>query len=173
MRKFFFKSNFEKNRQNALRKKNTSSKYENNINLMPLSPSLSLPAIKIEDNRRKPYIMEKRLSELNNYNKKTNVILKRKNYLTPVFKDSLRIKNNFFNSKDPNETLYSNNNNKKLSSSILTNSYNILNKNLYNSISNIKNEDHIKDLLNYGNSENLYNYIAKKDVHIKILFLIL
>ena len=58
MRKFFFKSNFEKNRQNALRKKNTSSKYENNINLMPLSPSLSLPAIKIEDNRRKPYIME-------------------------------------------------------------------------------------------------------------------
>jgi len=162
MRKFLFKSNFEKNRQNALRKKNTSSKYENNINLMPLSPSLSLPAIKIEDNRRKPYIMEKRLSELKNYNKKTNVILKRKNYLTPVFKDSLRIKNNFFNSKDPNETLYSNNNNKKLSSSILTNSYNILNKNLYNSISNIKNEDHIKDLLNYGNRENLYNYIGKK-----------
>lgn len=92
MRKFLFKSNFEKNRQNALRKTNTSSKYENNINLMPLSPSLSLPAIKIEDNRRKPYIMEKRLSELKNYNKKTNVILKRKNYLTPVFKDSLRIK---------------------------------------------------------------------------------
>ena len=85
-----------------------------------------------------------------------------KNYLTPIFKDSLRIKNNFFNSKDPNETLYSNNNNKKLSSSILANSYNILNKNLYNSISNIKNEDHIKDLLNYGNRENLYNYIGKK-----------
>ena len=118
MRKFFFKSNFEKNRQNALRKTNTSSKYGNNINLMPLNPSLSLPAIKIEDNRRKPYIMEKRLSELKNYNKKTNVILKRKNYLTPVFKDSLRIKNNFFNSKDPNETLYSNNNNKKLTGKI-------------------------------------------------------
>ena len=71
---------------------------------MPLSSSLSLPAIKIEDNRRKPYIMEKRLSELKHHNKKTNVILKRENYLTPVFKDSLHIKNNFFNSKDQNET---------------------------------------------------------------------
>ena len=137
--KFSFKGKLEKDKK---RIKFKSFKKDININLIPINSTLSLPAIRKEENRKRPF-------ELNNYNnKKTNIIVKRKNYLTPSFKDSIRhINNNFFLSKDPKETIYNNKNNSS-SKSLIANSYNIL---------NIKNEDHIKDLLNFGNRENLYN----------------
>lgn len=62
-------------------------------------------------------------------------------------------------SKDPKETLYITKTNKIIPQ--ISNSYNMLHNNFTNN-TNIKNEDHIKDILNYGNRENLYNYIGKK-----------
>ena len=39
-------------------------KKNNYPNFMPLNPSLSLPAIKVEDNRKKPYINNQKFLEL-------------------------------------------------------------------------------------------------------------
>ena len=139
--KFSFKGKLEKDKKRIIFK---SFKKEINKNILPINSSLSLPAIRKEEKRKRPF-------ELNNYNnKKGNIIIKRKNYLTPSFKDSIRhINNNFLLNKDPKETIYNN--------KLIANSYNIL---------NIKNEDHIKDLLNFGNRENLYSYIGKKGYNV-------
>jgi serine/threonine protein phosphatase PrpC len=167
--------NYEKGKQNPRKIIYRSVQKNNYPNFMPLNPSLSLPAIKVEDNRKKPYINNQKFLELKKYqNKKTSNIIKKKNYLTPSFKENIRHmnNNNFFIGKDPKETLYNSNNNnynsnntnktKTISQSLIKNSYNIL-----NNITNIKNEDHIKDLLNYGNRENLYNYIGKRGISYK------
>ena len=146
--KFSFKGKLDKDKKRILFK---SFKKEINKNILPINSSLSLPAIRKEENRKRPF-------ELNNYNnKKANIIIKRKNFLTPSFKDSIRHINSYFLlSKDPKETIY-NIKTKNSSKSLIPNSYNIL---------NIKNEDHIKDLLNFGNRENLYNYIGKKGYNV-------
>ena len=182
MKNYTLKIEFEKNRTNPRKIIYKSVEKNNFNNFIPLNSSSSLSTIKIEDNRKKPYLYKEKLPELKNYkNKKTSNIFKRKNYLTPSFKEDLRnIKNdnNFFQSKDPKETIYNTNNinninnyntnrTKTISQSLITNSYNIL-----NNITNIntKNEDHIKDLLNYGNRENLYNYIGKRGILYKTPF---
>ena len=162
MKNYTFKYQYEKNNKYNQKKSFNTIKQENNSNYNSLNSSLSLPAI-YRNNKtikiKKPYKKEKFL-EIKDYNKKDNIILKHKNFLTPVFKNSIKqINNIFFTRKDPRETIYNANNaNKKLSNSLITNSYNIINKN--------NNEDHVKDLLNFGNRENLYNYIGKKGYNI-------
>ena len=167
MDNYLFKIQYERKKQNPRKIIYQSLKKNNYPNFMPLSSSSSLPSIKIDDSRKKPFIFNSKIPELKKYqNKKTNEIFNRKKFLSPSFKDSIRnSNNNFLMSKDPKETIYntsSNNKTKVISQSLIKNSYNILNKNLLNNITNIKNEDHIKDLLNYGNRENLYNYIGNK-----------
>ena len=116
----------------------------NNSNLFTLNTSSSLKNIKKEDNnKKKPYSREK-LYEKNSKNK--NLYNNENNN----FRDK-----GFFKSKDPNETLYKN-------SPLISNSYNILNNNLFNNIATSNKKDHVTDLLNYGNREQLYNYIGKK-----------
>ena len=167
MNNFPFRIQFERNKQNPRKIIYKSIKKNNFSNFASSNSSSTLPSIKIEDNRKKPFIFKSKLSELKKYqSKKTSDIFNKKKYLTPSLRDNIKnIKNNFLMSKDPKETIYTtSNNNKKnsISQSLIKNSYNILNKNLLYNISNIKNEDHIKDLLNYGNRENLYNYIGNK-----------
>ena len=167
MDNYLFKIQYERKKQNPRKIIYQSIKKNNYQNFMPLSSSSSLPSIKIDDSRKKPFIFNSKIPELKKYqNKKTNEIFNRKKFLSPSFKDSIRnSNNNFLMSKDPKETIYntsSNNKTKVISQSLIKNSYNILNKNLLNNITNVKNEDHIKDLLNYGNRENLYNYIGNK-----------
>ena len=128
--------NYEKGKQNPRKIIYRSVQKNNYPNFMPLNPSLSLPAIKVEDNRKKPYINNQKFLELKKYqNKKTSNIIKKKNYLTPSFKENIRHmnNNNFFIGKDPKETLYNSNNNnyntnktKTISQSLIKNSYNIL-----------------------------------------------
>ena len=48
--------NYEKGKQNPRKKIYRSVQKNNYPNFMPLNPSLSLPAIKVEDNRKKAYI---------------------------------------------------------------------------------------------------------------------
>ena len=160
MRNHSLKTKFEKGRQNPRIIINRGKKYIIPT-FLPLNSSLSLPTLKIDDNRKKPYLFNEKLPELRHYhNKKTSNIIKRKNYLTPSFKENIKhIKNYFFMSKDPKETLYITKTNKIIPQ--ISNSYNMLHNNFTNN-TNIKNEDHIKDILNYGNRENLYNYIGKK-----------
>ena len=167
MDNYLFKIQYERKKQNPRKIIYQSLKKNNYPNFMPLSSSSSLPSIKIDDSRKKPFIFNSKIPELKKYqNKKTNEIFNRKKFLSPSFKDSIRnSNNNFLMSKDPKETIYntsSNNKTKVISQSLIKNSYNILNKNLLNNITNVKNEDHIKDLLNYGNRENLYSYIGNK-----------
>ena len=131
-------------------------KNNSNKNSFSLNAFSSLPSIKIEDNRKKPYIIEK-LYNLKKYHTKNIDIIKKRNYLTPSIKEKIVFKdnnNNFIRNKDPNETIYK-------SSSLIANSYNIINNN-NNLFKSIKNEDHVGDILNFGNREYLYNYIGKK-----------
>ena len=164
MKNYHIKNNFEKGKQFPKKIIYRTIKNNNISNFIPLNSSLSLPAIKIDDNRKKPYLLREKLPELKRYhNKKTSNIIKRKNYLTPSFKENIKHINNYFlMGKDPKQTIYNTNKIKNSSQTIITNSYNIFNKNIINKYTNIKNEDHIKDLLNYGNRENLYSYIGNK-----------
>ena len=157
MKNFTLINKYEKNKNQRIIAFN-SIKKEKNSNYLSLNPSLSLPSIYKDNKIIKSYKKGKNL-QLRNYNKKENMILKRKNFLTPTFKKNIRqLSNDFFTKKDPRETIYNsyNPNKNKIPSNLIINSYNIINKNKN------KNEDHVKDLLNYGNRENLYNYIGNK-----------
>ena len=157
MKNFTLINKYEKNKNQRIIAFN-SIKKEKNSNYLSLNPSLSLPSIYNDNKIIKSYKKGKNL-QLRNYNKKENMILKRKNFLTPTFKKNIRqLSNDFFTKKDPRETIYNsyNPNKNKIPSNLIINSYNIINKNKN------KNEDHVKDLLNYGNRENLYNYIGNK-----------
>ena len=163
MKNFSIKYQYDKNSQYNQKYTFNTIKKENNSNYISLNPSLSLPAIYKDNKIKKPYKKGKILELMHyDHNQKENYILKRKNYLTPAFRKSIRqIGNDFFIRKDPGETLYNTNiTNKNTSSPLIINSYNILNNNIN------KNEDHVKDLLNYGNRENLYNYIGNKGYNI-------
>ena len=161
MKNFTIKNQYEKNSKNLRLLAFNSIKNQNSSNYLSLNSSLSLPAI-YNDNKIKNIYKKRKNLQLRNYNKKENMILKRKNFLTPTFKKNIRqISFDIFTRKDPRETIYNSNNpNKKKipTSNLIINSYNIIKQN--------KNEDHVKDLLNFGNRENLYNYIGNKGYNI-------
>ena len=141
-------------------KKLLNKNYQNsNSSLFTLNTSSSHNKLKKEDNGKKPYSREK-LYEKNYKNLKNrkmhNPLINSNNIFTPSFEEKINFRNdNFFKSKDPNETFYKN-------SPLISSSYNILNDNLFNNIAKTNNKDHVSDLLNYGNREQLYNYIGKK-----------
>ena len=71
--------NYEKNRLNPRKIVYRSVQKNNYPNFMPLNPSLSLPAIKVEDNRKKPYVKNPKFLELKKYqSKKTSNIIKKR-----------------------------------------------------------------------------------------------
>jgi len=141
-------------------KKLLNKNYQNsNSSLFTLNTSSSHNKLKKEDNGKKPYSREK-LYEKNYKNLKNrkmhNPLINSNIIFTPSFEEKINFRNdNFFKSKDPNETFYKN-------SPLISSSYNILNDNLFNNIAKTNNKDHVSDLLNYGNREQLYNYIGKK-----------
>ena len=125
-----------------------------NSHLFTLNTSSSLKNIKKDDITKKPYSREKLYDKNKNNSKNRN--LYNNNIFTPSLDEKINFRNGgFFKSKDPNETLYKN-------SPLISNSYNILNNNLFNSIAITNKKDHVTDLLNYGNREQLYNYIGQK-----------
>lgn len=127
-----------------------------NSNFITLNTSSSQKNVKKEDNHNKPYSREKSY-EINKKNSKSiNSLINSSNYFTSSANETKNFKeSNFFKYKDPNETIYNN-------SPLISNSYNILSNNLYNNISYTNKKDHVTDLLNYGNREQLYNYIGKR-----------
>ena len=149
-----FIEKYEDNFEHKAKKYYKNQKNENNPNLFSLNINSSFPSIKIGENRKNRFMKENYYS-LKNYNSKNKEIIKKRNYITPSFKEKIVYKDNisnFIRKKDPKEAIYK-------SPSLIENSYN----NIYNNIfQSIKNEDHVKDILNYGNREYLYNYVAKK-----------
>ena len=134
-------SNHSKNKKNIFFTLNTSSSHKN---------------INKEDSHKNPYSREKSYEKKKINTKLKNSLLNSFNFYTPNIDNNSNFKKNFFlSSKDPNETIY-----KK--SPLISNSYNIINNNLYTSIANTNKKDHVTDLLNYGNREQLYNYIGRK-----------
>ena len=142
-------------KENNKANKNLLYNNYNNKNLFTLNSSSSLKNIKQEEVKKKPYSREK-LYEKNKKNSKDKKLNNYNNIFNPKYDEE---KNNFrnghfFKGKDPNETLYRN-------SPLISNSYNILSNNLFNSIAITNKKDHVSDLLNYGNREQLYNYIGQ------------
>ena len=149
-----FIEKYEDNFEHKAKKYYKNQKNENNPNLFSLNINSSFPSIKIGENRKNRFMKENYYS-LKNYNSKNKEIIKKRNYITPSFKEKIVYKDNisnFIRKKDPKEVIYK-------SPSLIENSYNNINNNIFKSI---KNEDHVKDILNYGNREYLYNYVAKK-----------
>jgi len=119
-----------------------------NSKFTTLSSSSSQKKYVYNDNNKKSYSRDKYNI---NKNKRYGIgAINYKNY--PFGEEKTNRVNKFLYAEDPNETLY-----KK--SPLISNSYNILSNNLYNSN---KYTDHVSDLLNYGNREQLYSYIGKK-----------
>ena len=135
-------SNHQKNKNFIFSTLNTSSSHKN---------------INKEDSHKNPYSREKSYDKSKNNQKSKNLLYNNSNnYHSPNLEELSNFKNSYFYKyKDPNETIY-----KK--SPLISNSYNIINNNLYNSIASTNKKDHVTDLLNYGNREQLYNYIGKK-----------
>ena len=145
--------------QNYNKKKNSLSDNYQKKHIFTLNTSSSYKNLKKDDNQNKPYSREK-LYEKNKKNSKekklNSQLFNYNNIFTPSLEEKINFRNNsFFKGKDPNETIYKN-------SPLISNSYNILNNNLFNSIAISNKKDHVTDLLNYGNREQLYNYIGKK-----------
>ena len=81
MNNFPFRIQFERNKQNPRKIIYKSMKKNYFSDFASLNSSSSLPSIKIEDNRKKPFIFKSKLSELKKYqSKKTSDILG-KNYV--------------------------------------------------------------------------------------------
>ena len=143
----------EKNEDINYKKYLFNSKFNDNINfgLLKKTSSKKKTAINNSDlpyNREKTNAQNKRIRDKMSTNSQ--------NDLDIAFEGGNNlISRNFFNSKDPRETIYKN-------SPLISNSYNILNNNLFKKIASINKKDHIKDLLNYGNREQLYDFIGKR-----------
>ena len=159
---FLLKENM-KNEKQEKKYININKNYQYNIyknkiaNLFTLNTSASHKNLKKNDNHKSPYRREKFYENKKINQKLNNPLINSINYFTPSCDEKIFFRNNnFFRNKDPNETLYNNN------SPLISNSYNILNNNLFNSIATSNKKDHVTDLLNYGNREQLYNYIGKK-----------
>ena len=153
---FLLKENMKIGKQD---KKSNNYKYDifqnKNSNLFTLNTSASHKNLKKADNHKSPYKREKFYDKKKKNQKLNNPLINSINYFIPSYEEKNFKNNNFFKSKDPNETIYNN-------SPLISNSYNILNNNLFNSIAITNKKDHVTDLLNYGNREQLYNYIGKK-----------
>ena len=153
---FLLKENMKIGKQD---KRSNNYKYDifqnKNSNLFTLNTSASHKNLKKTDNHKSPYKREKFYDKKKKNQKLNNPLINSINYFIPSYEESNFKNNNFFKSKDPNETIYNN-------SPLISNSYNILNNNLFNSIAITNKKDHVTDLLNYGNREQLYNYIGKR-----------